>query len=422
MIKQQSDATEYASKHFLLAGYVGGINVGDEILTSAVAAHISQKYSNHITIASGQPALSKTYIGDNYNYVEAYYPGQPLNVKGLSNLISAIRRADSVVFVGGGLLQDAHSTRLIQHCAFIASIAKVMNKPVMSFGVGAGPIKSTQGVKLSNLFLQANDVIYCRDSYSVKYIQQHLVPKPNTVKQGYDSIFLQGQHLAEKAEQKIIGLCYRHWPGLEQSTLLRLTEQLIDNQYAVLFMPYEKSDIALYHALKQRFGDNIQLSGEQNTTATLDTIASLHGLISMRLHANLLAILAAVPCVALSYDPKLSSVLASVGCEQNVLPLSASAEDILHLLQHPPPAKDHKLLQQAIANNAGCFNDALSHSFAGKTSFSAFKKVALTAYWYNSLVLAPATRRAAVAVAPAFNKLLPGSLKAWIRRKLGFNW
>ena len=422
MTKQQSGATVAQPKHFLLAGYVGGINVGDEILTAAVAAHISRHYSNNITIASGQPALSQTYIGNSYNYVEAYYPGQPLNTKGLLNLVRAIRQADIIVFVGGGLLQDAHSTKLIQHCAFIASVAKVMNKPVMSFGIGAGPIKSAQGVKLSNLFLHANDVLYCRDSYSVEYIQQHLAPQPDTIKQGYDSIFLQGQQPADTARQKVVGLCYRHWPGLEQSTLLRLTQQLTDNEYAVVFMPYEKSDIALYHSLKQQFGDKIQLSTEQNIAATLGTISALHGLISMRLHANLLAILAGVPCVALSYDPKLSSVLASVGYGQNVLPLSASAEEILHLLQHPPAVTQQHLLQQAIAQNAGCFSDAINLSLARQTPFSAVRKVALTAYWYRSLVLAPATRRVAVAIAPVFNKLLPGSLKAWIRRKLGFNW
>ena len=141
----------------LVAGYAGGINIGDEAIIATVAKRLKKHYGFRVVIASGQPNQSKSYIGEEFEYIKADYPGNPLGFRATLSFVSAVQQCDAVFFAGGGLLQDVHSTNLLEYCSFLASIANVFNKFVFSIGLGAGPIKNELGGRFARIFYQNSD-------------------------------------------------------------------------------------------------------------------------------------------------------------------------------------------------------------------------------------------------------------------------
>ncbi|MCV2886038.1 polysaccharide pyruvyl transferase family protein [Aestuariibacter sp. AA17] len=414
-------------KKAIVVGYVGGINVGDEAIVAVVANVLKEQYEFDVTIASGQVPLSQEYIGSAFSYIQAFYPGKGLDSRGHQALLNAIKDTDCVVFAGGGLLQDVHSTNLMRHCTYFATQAKRMGKHVLAFGLGAGPIKSAQGKALLQMFMDHNDRVFVRDTFSKQYIEDTLKVNVPHLHVGFDSILLvdriskSGQVAAAETNKKWAGLCLREWKGFGLTQAKELTKALVNSGYQVLFMAYEKKDLALYAGLKAEFADDIALSDEQHFDSSLSTVANLDVLISMRLHANLFAILAGTRFVALAYDNKLKSVIGSLGFEERVLDLNADVAGVNVALATDFAQNNDKLAlmqntqRQHFAELLGCLNEQ-----ASKVSIS--KRYGARWFWALELSLKPRLRKAAMAVGPVAGKLIPNGIKKKVRQILGFDW
>lgn len=406
----------------LVAGYIGGINVGDEAIALTVAASLKEDHNCDVTIASGQPELSQKYMQYDVSFVETFYPGKLLDSKALFELIKVIKNTDILLFAGGGLLQDVHSTKLLEHGAFLCSIAKVLNKKVVAIGVGAGPIKSELGKQFANTFMRFNDVVYFRDEYSRNYIENTLHIESGTSRIALDSILLIKINKILKAKSKNkIGLCIRDWPGLPFNNISLLLKKLIDLEYKIVFIPYEKSDILLFGKLHEMFGNNIVLAKDESFESTLETIGSLHFLISMRLHANLFSALLKTPFVALAYDNKLRTVFSSIGYENNVFDLDFPFNDVFEKVINSSNTSMSNLDDLTEIQHKA-LDAVLNDSTVEIKKMDLHLKVTAFLFWMNRLVFKPTLVSISMKVSPFLKPIVPSIIEKKIKKMLGIDW
>lgn len=411
-------------KKVLLVGYIGGINIGDEAIAGAVAKELSINKVN-VIIASGQPEISQAYLGRGYEYIKSIYPGEAISIKALIKLIKVISQVDSVIYVGGGILQDFHSINLIRHCHYIALIALIFKVPSYALGIGLGPIKSKKGEAFVNDFIKSVQRTTFRDTESMELMQQ-LAPK-YAVKcdLGADSIFLLKNKLSSNIYKKTarIGLAFRQWDGLDFDLLCKLVEVLLNTDKQPVFFAYESSDLNLYDRLQNKFLGRLELSDERTLEHSLDSISNLEGLISMRLHANLFAIMSNIPFVALSYDKKITNVINGLGYHSSVLPLDVSATKVLNCLEQWQQTQN----SIDLLNKASNINEQNIQSFikSGKSnfdfrdriySFRAF--ISLTCEIYFLLKV----QNIAIFIAGVLGGVIPSKVKSYIKSKLKLDW
>lgn len=407
----------------LVAGYVGGINVGDEAIVAAVAEKLKLSLGYDIVIASGQPEKSRIYMGDHFEYVAVEYPGRALTQSQQAELDSLLDEIDVVVFAGGGLLQDVHSTKLVEYCAYLASQAKLRQKRVFAFGLGAGPLTSKRGIEFARQFLDANDAVSFRDQYSLDYIAENVTDSTSHLRVTFDSILTSSisEKKAQKTDTPLIGICLRPWKGLDMEQISTLCQTLCKKGYELVFMPYEAKDVAIFEQLSSDSEIKISLSDESSFTSTLDTILRLDGLVSMRLHANLFAMLSGVPFVALAYDNKLRTVFSSFGLRDQVLELAANADEITQALNSADLASSKTIIDSASESvNNDVVHTVGTEGLPKKYSFT--KSIKVRMFWAKHRVLMPVTIAIASRISPVVSAIVPTSLKTSLKRKMGIKW
>jgi polysaccharide pyruvyl transferase CsaB len=405
----------------LVCGYCGGINVGDEAIIATLANFLSEKFDYRVAILSGDPAASRHYIGEQFEYVQSFYPRKAGAHPSLLALVPAVKSCKAVFFAGGGLIQDVHSTSLLEHITLIAELAHSLGIPVFSLGIGAGPIRTEKGKALGKRFLFANSSIYLRDEYSASYLRALYENFDyEYFKVQNDTITLLGQRERDSNNNKLIGICFRDWSGFEREWLLSICEKLAADGCKLIFMAYESVDMEIYCFLRDRLGEAIVISDESTLENSLNTIAKLDALLSMRLHANIFAMLYSVPFVALSYDEKLRSVLGRFGFGDRVLSLGCDENQVLDLLKQKTTLstdKLSKLQSDQAAAVYGLVGDLDLHAGSG----SIIKHIRVFYSWCD-IYAQPVIRKFSLRFFSKFSSFLPNSMKRNLKRRLGIKW
>ena len=219
----------------------------------------------------------------------------------------------------------------------------------------------------------------------------------------------------------VIGICLREWNGLNHESIAQICSHYEQNNAQLVFLAYEKKDVELFDTLNQNFDLSLRLLNDDTFERTLDNIASLDGLISMRLHANLFAMLSGIPFVALAYDPKLKSVFAEFGYPDRVVDLNASPEIILETLaqQFNFPTQQQEQAQTAMNQ---VMEKLQTMVMTGGTKMSWRKQAYFRLWLLNRYTIKPRFRNLLLKLFGALSPLLPSKLKALGKRFLGINW
>lgn len=96
----------------------------------------------------------------------------------LWGMIQTIARADLFVWAGGNMLQDKSSLLDIPRTLIPVAIAAAFSKPVVLYGIDAGPISSFLGRFLVRKVVNQVDLITIRESYSARLLSSIGVTKP----------------------------------------------------------------------------------------------------------------------------------------------------------------------------------------------------------------------------------------------------
>jgi polysaccharide pyruvyl transferase CsaB len=298
---------------FLLSGYYGFGNLGDEALLELIAGGLRERYPKaSIEVLSADPPATERDFR-----VEASPRADPANLR------RAIGRADVVISGGGGLLQNTTSLRsLIYYGGIIRSAIKAGRK-TMIFAQSIGPLDfiGKQTVRECCRGLGAATV---RDERSRALLGPLLSV---AVERTADPVFLyDGPHDAGTALNGIGGdgtplavVSVRTMPKFAEVVprIAAAVDRLAALGVRVAFVPFsEPSDGDASTQIIQKCASKPMLLPARGLreVATVFSRASL--VLGIRLHALILAARLGVPFLAVPYDPKVTGL-----CEDLRYPL-----------------------------------------------------------------------------------------------------
>ena len=304
----------------MLSGYYGYDNAGDEAVLSAILTHISAQTPNvQFVVTSGAPAQTEAMHASLKGLTE--YSLRAVLRDDFKTLWREIKACDAFISGGGSLLQDVTSLRNIVYYTGLIRLAHLARKPVMIYAQGIGPLQKSVSQKLTRAALNSRStrVITVRDPESKALLERIGVRK--NIEITADPVWAlepQNQKSKIKNQNPVWCVSLRSWlhkstPDAEKRLLDAIREAAKKQNATLKFLAMQP---ARDRALMESLGvENREILETENLHPR--EIMRLAGecdlMIAMRLHALIFAAAQGVPCVAVSYDPKVASLAKLIG-------------------------------------------------------------------------------------------------------------
>lgn len=304
----------------LISGYYGFNNIGDEsilrIVVESLRSHIDDI---EITILSHNPQDTAEKYG-----VKA------VNRMSLPTIIKSVKNCDLLISGGGSLLQDVTSSNSIRYYLFIIRLAQLFGKKTVLYSQGIGPINKQKNRKLVASCLKKVDEIAVRDESSADLLAEIGIDR-NRVAITADPVMAIkkanldiGKHILEElgckkeANRKVVGWAIKSadmspaFLGEIEKSIRWLKQEY--NTVSVLIPFHYEQDAIVVSELQDKLKDEaFSISEKYLTEEMLSIIGNLDYLVGVRLHSLIFAAVMEVPSLAISYDPKVTSFMESIG-------------------------------------------------------------------------------------------------------------
>lgn len=313
------------SKNIVISGYYGFDNLGDEaVLQSIIKALRDQNSNIEITVLSNDPERTAKK-----------YEVQARNRWQLLEVFRALKKADLLISGGGSLLQDVTSQMSIPYYLGVVALARMLRVPVAFYAQGVGPIVGQLGRTLTRLIANRVQLITVRDQESLKFLQQIKVRRPE-LKVTVDPVVLLNSRNPKTVEYQqfldlnqrtlsedkpLIGVAPRPWKKLKnyQDVLCKTIERVQKDLGAeIVMLPmHQQMDLPFCREIANQIPKVRIIEGEYQPDEYLAFFQQLDLLVGIRLHALIFGVVAEVPVIGISYDPKIDSFLKRI--DQNPL-------------------------------------------------------------------------------------------------------
>jgi len=308
---------------YLLGGYYGMRNVGDDVLL----------YTTLAGTAAHDAEASFTVVSE---VSEVTPPGVRVRITPGGRRFENVRQMlhhDVWLFGGGGLLQDGspRAADYLDRLAQSARVVRLLGRRVALVGIGVGPLGTPRGRAAAASLLRQADLVTVRDAES-RALAGDLARDVEVQVTG-DLAFLLGRHVAPAplapASAPVLGvslLPYARSLGQDVdgdergaamlARALRETLRRNPGWRVTLFEFFANPDYGDAHVLRRverELGDPARVSYRPYRGDFLDVFAEMRAcqaFVGMRFHSCLLAHLAGVPCLMLAYHPKSESLAA----------------------------------------------------------------------------------------------------------------
>jgi polysaccharide pyruvyl transferase CsaB len=325
---------------YLISGYYGEKNVGDEAILSAIMQEIERRDPEaHFTVLSFHP--------DDTEWRHRA-PGRRLETLQVSlrtplRLRAAIRASDLLISGGGGFLHEADfattgrsfllrdgKLRPVPHFLSVVLAAKAERRPVMWYAQGLGPLHTHTARRLVGAVGSVSQIVTWRDRGSASLAYETGVRAPVQLVVPDPAYAITPAPPEEAAEwlafagitpgTPYLVVCPRYWMR-RRGYLENLGEVLEEVRAAldleiVLIAFHEVQDLPICESLAARPG----LAGHAHVptpAASPALLAAVLGaaelVVAMRLHSGILAAVAGTPAVVVDYDPKTLAFAAQTG-------------------------------------------------------------------------------------------------------------
>ena len=303
----------------ILSGYYGFGNAGDEAMLLSILGGLRKECPDYsIAVISGRPKETR----------EAHPDIEVIHRFDYLEITRALRKAKLLLSGGGSLLQDVTSHRSIFYYLSILKLAQCMGVPTMLYAQGIGPVTRPMAQKALKKVVDQVDLITVRDEKSQAELIRLGVTKPPIYITADPVLSLQPESMEEgheillqagyQSKRPLIGFAVREWSegASYLQEIAKVADQLIVEEDAeIVFIPMqwpEDGDAA--RKISQYMVEKpILLEGEFKVRQHLSLLANLDLLVGVRLHGLIFAVLAQVPRLGLSYDPKIDSFLEILG-------------------------------------------------------------------------------------------------------------
>lgn len=321
--------------NIVISGYYGSKNAGDEAMLAAMIEVLSDMEPKvNITVISADPEDTVKRHG-----VKA------VSWMNFGEIIGALRRADILLSGGGSLLQNVTSVRSLYYYLAIIWLAQFLNKPVMLYAQGIGPIYGRLARRIMRYIGNRVSFITVRDKGSREEIESLGIGKPVLEVTADPVLAIHpvdcsiGRKILTKNKaagaKPTVGICVREWREWEyyKDVLAVAADRIVDEFDArVIFVPMQyPEDVKTAEIIVKKCKKPMtMLDGEYTTAELMSVIGNFDLLISIRLHALIFAGVMGVPMIGISYDPKIDRFMDSIG-EKSVGTLQdISAEGLLN--------------------------------------------------------------------------------------------
>lgn len=323
----------------VISGYYGFANAGDEAMLTAIVKSLRKaEESVDLTVISGNPHSTATK-----HQVASIHRFSPLKI------YSALASCDLLLSGGGSLLQDVTSKKSLLYYLAIIWLGKMLDKKVMLFAHGIGPIRSGILRKLTKFVCSKADLITVRDTDSLEELER-LGVALDKVRLTADAVLTlaqaskeQGAELLQKFNvsqtKPVVAISVRSWGSSDKylQEIGKAADALVASKgVQIVLLPLQyPADVIACKKLQQfmKCKEAVILDTAFDTEQFLALMGNFSLLIGMRLHALIFAAVMEVPFIALSYDPKIDGFVKEVAGTNIGAIESLAAEDLLQAAQ-----------------------------------------------------------------------------------------
>lgn len=301
----------------MMSGYFGFDNAGDEAICAAIIQTLRQlDPSLEFIVLSGNP--DKTAKGLDVMAIPRM---------DLRTIWKELKKSDLFISGGGSLLQDKTGNLTIPYYLTMIQMARWSKVPVAIYAQGIGPVERPIFQKWIRKIFAKLSYISVRDTESLELLTSWGISSAK-VEEVVDPVFLlrsdgvdEGKRLLHLEgftfEKPPILLSVRNWKDGtgDFAAFAELCDQLVEKGEEVLFTPFhypDDLDASLEVLAMMRKGAKV-LNQQYTPSQLLDIIANGKMMIAMRLHALIFAAARQIPCIGISYDPKIDSFLNLLG-------------------------------------------------------------------------------------------------------------
>lgn len=290
-------------KRVILCGYYGLGNGGDEALLvtllQLLPAHLSP------VVLSGNPAATAQQYG-----VQAVPRKSPWA------LLRTLASADALIWGGGSLMQDSTSVQNPIYYGGLMLLAQLLGCTTLAWAQGIGPLHRPLSRWLARRALRGCAGVSVRDGASAALLSRWGIPH----QQAPDPVWVlaaASAHTDLVLSPPRVAVALRPHPWLTPQRLAVLGEGLAQFQaqaqvgiVLVAFQP--QKDRPLAEAIQGYLSGPSQICEFADPQQLKGLFQEVRLALAMRLHAVIMAAAEGCPCFALSYDPKVKQVMASL--------------------------------------------------------------------------------------------------------------
>lgn len=293
------------NKSYLISGYYGYRNSGDDALLTSVVKDIFEiNPKNKVTILSKK---NTTYDFENVEFVDRF---------SLKAVRKAIKKSDILIMGGGSLLQDKTSNRSLYYYLGIMSIANKFKKKCYLYANGIGPIDKKINRHFSKKILDKVYAITFRDKDSYDFVRKIGVSKPNMLVTA-DSVFsLEADFKATKKIDNKVAFVIRDWENSDKFSIeLAKFADYLNETHALetVFIPLKLGDDEnISKKIISLMKNDASMLILDNEKALIEFFSTCYFTVCMRFHGVIYSSIASSIPIGLSYDKKVSSICESL--------------------------------------------------------------------------------------------------------------
>ena len=292
------------SKRFVLSGYFGFKNFGDEAILSVLVKKLKQD-KHRLTIISSDPK----YTMKQFKHIRSVYTFKILDI------IGAISKSDILVSGGGSLLQDVTSIKSLIYYLFIIFLGLILGKKVIIFAQGIGPIKSPIGQLLTKELLKHCTYVSVRDSKSFELLKSWKINADLLC----DPIF--STEIPKTEKRDVVAVQLRNFRTMSEDFIDRLAQKIVSefpNKPIEIYSFQDSIDLEICQKLEKslRLLDNnikVTLYSDLTNDEIVEKISQVKYLIAMRFHAIIIGLLVNAQILSINYDIKVEKISKEFG-------------------------------------------------------------------------------------------------------------
>lgn len=331
-------------KRFVLSGYFGFKNFGDEAILSVLVNKL-QEYKHRITVISSNP----NYTRSKFKHIRS------VQTFDFSSIIGSIAKSDCLISGGGSLLQDVTSFKSLIYYLTIIFIALFFNKKVIIFAQGIGPINNPISRWLTKNILKHCTYISVRDFKSQQILTKWGIKSDLLC----DPVF--SLELEHDKHEDSVAVQLRDFQTMTEDFIDRLAYKTV-NEFKgkkINIIPLQETiDTKICHRFKKALtllDSDINATVYENLTDNdiIKLLSKSEYLIAMRFHAIMVGIISGTKTLGINYDTKVEKL-----CKEFDLPyieLNKEFDNEFDRLKK----LDGNILNEKAKNNQFCWNGFL---------------------------------------------------------------